>query len=163
MGTMATTTSLAILLPGITFDAPTTTLASFCINRAESEIRGSLARRYDVAALPFTVGTSSSMLTQLAEELSMGFLFKFNSRGGKESISRGNELISSARSTLGLLANGGLDLLDATNGTSVVAERSTNEVIYSSTSAYHMTFDEADPLNWGPDDDKISDIETERA
>lgn len=163
MGTIATTSSLAIFMPGVTFDAATTTLASFCISWAENHVKSSLARRYDVSGLPFTVATTTSMLTSLVEEFAMGYFHKQNSRGSTQSITRGEALLKTAQDKLNDLANGRLDLLDATNGSSVVSERSTNEVIYSSTSAYHTTFDEGDPLGWGPDEDKISDIETERA
>lgn len=162
MGTFCTTTALDTLMPGITFDTATTNLASKCVDWSENWIRAKLSRRYDVAALPFTVSTSTSMLTALGEQMAMGYLYKQISRGSKESITRGNELIDGAQDTVMKISSYECELLGATNGTAVVSDRAGRVEIISSSTAYHTTFDEDDPLNWGPDSDKLSDIDSGR-
>ena len=159
MGLFATTTSLQTLLPGVTFDAATTSLASMCITHAESHIRTSLARRYNFANSPFNTSTSiPTSLTSITEQLAMGYYFKNSSRGSKESISRGEALIREAKDLIKEIANFGADLLD--NSYAVIA--SSQAQVTSSTSDYTATMDEDDPLDWQPDQDKLDDIETDR-
>lgn len=162
MGTFATYTSFATLVPDWTFGAAMNTLGGFCVNWAESQVKARLARRYNVGNAPFTVFTTTSMLTNITEELALGYLFKLSSRGAKQQIDRGNALMESALAQIKDLADHRMDLLDASLGTSVIADRSDSQVIFASMAAYHPTFDEDDPLNWGTDDDKINDIATER-
>ena len=159
MGTFATTTSLQTLMPGISFDAATTSLATMCITWAEGFIRTNLARRYNMSASPFNTSTSiPTYLTSLCEQMAMGYYFKNASRGAKESITRGEALLKFAQSEIMDIANYKKDLVD--NSYALVTNR-TSEVIGSS-SAYHTTFDEDDPINWRVDSDKISDIDSGR-
>src|SRR3990167_603434 len=155
MGTFATTTSLQTLLPGVTFDTATTSLCSLCITWAEGYIRTKLARRYNMAASPFDTSTSiPSSLTSITEQLSMGFYFKNSSRGSKESLSRADALIKAAESQIEEIANFNTDLLN--NSYTVIDNR--NREVYASTSAYHTTFGEDDPLLWDVDPNKLTDI-----
>ncbi len=155
MGTFATTTSLQILMPGTSFDSATTTLCSQCITWAENAVRTRLARRFDVSATIFTTAAQvPGQVTSITEALAIGHYFKLASRGSKESIARGEALISQAMKELEMLASGEVDLLNTSFA--AVSVRS-NEVL-SSTIDYHETFDEDDPLNWGPDSDKLTDI-----
>lgn len=159
MGTFATTTALQTLLPGVSFDTATTSLCSLCITWAEGFVRTSLARRYDMSSSPFNTSTSiPTSLTSITEQLAMGYYFKNSSRGGKESIGRGDSLIKMAQDQLKNIANGTTDLLD--NSYDVIAN-SQREVICS-TSSYHTTFGEDDPTLWNVDEDKLSDIADER-
>lgn len=162
MGTFCTTTSLATLMPGISFDTGTTNLASKCVDWAESYCKQRLSRRYDVSALPFTVHTTSSMLTGLAEQLAMGHLYKNMSRGSKESIGRGDALLKEAKDAIEAIMKHKSDLLDAATGGTPVTERTNLVTVLASYTAYHTTFDEDDPLNWLPDEDKLTDIEDGR-
>ena len=157
MGTFATTTALNTLMPGINFDTATTSLADRCVAWAESWVRGTLSKRYDVSAAPFTTYTSTSHLTCMTEELAMGYLYRHLSRGGKESLSRGDAMVKSAQDAIGAIAAFNADLLDIA-GTAPVATKSTATQILHSASSYHTTFDEDDPLDWSVDDDKLTDI-----
>lgn len=163
MGTFCTTTSLQTLMPGTSFDTGTTNLATKCIEWSENWIKGALSKRYDVSAAPFTVHTTTSMLTSIGEQLAMGFFWKNSSRGSKESITRGNDLIKDAKEQIMAIANYQDGLLDATTGSSLVSERSNNPQVLCNTDSYYTTFDEDNPLNWRPDPDKLDDIEDGRA
>lgn len=159
MGTFATTTSLQTLLPGVSFDTATTSLCSLCITWAEGFIRTSLARRYNMSSSPFNTSTSiPTSLTSITEQLAMGYYFKNSSRGGKESIGRGDSLIKMAQELLKSIANGTADLLD--NNYEIIPN--TQSQVLCSTSSYHTTFGEDDPLLWGVDSNKLSDIADER-
>lgn len=162
MGTFSTYTSLAVLMPGVSFDTSTNNLAARCIDWAEGYIRGQLSRRYNVAQPPFTVYTTTSMLTCLSEQLAMGHLYKNLSRGSKESISRGDALISDAKEQIKRILDKESELLDASTGSVVVSERTTINEVICSTSSYHTTFDEDDPLNWAVDSDKLTQISDDR-
>ena len=159
MGTFATTTSLETLLPGVSFDTATSSLASMCITWAEGFIRTNLARRYNMSSSPFNTSTSiPTYLTSLCEQMAMGYYFKNASRGSKESITRGEALLKFAQTEIMDIASFRKDLVD--NIYALVSNR-TAEVI-ASTSAYHTTFDEDDPINWQVDSDKLSDIDSGR-
>ena len=157
MGTFATTTSLNVLMPGITFDTATTSLADRCISWAEGWAKGKLSKRFDTSASPFTVYTSTSHLTCLTEELAMGNLFKLMSRGGKESLTRGKEMVESAQKAIMDIAQFEADLMGI-DGVTPVSTKSTAVQIIHSASAYHSTFDEDDPIDWAVDGDKLTDI-----
>ena len=155
MGTFATTTSLQTLLPGVTFDTATTSLCSMCITWAESFIRTNLARRYDMSSSPFNTSTSiPTHITSITERMAMGYYFKNSSRGSKESITRGDALINEARTEVLSIAKGETDLVDTSYA--VITERRAG--VYESFSAYHTTFDEDDPIDWGVSDDKLTAI-----
>lgn len=160
MGTFATTTSLQTLLPGVSFDTATSSLCSICITWSENFIRTSLARRYDMSASPFNTSSSIPLhLTSITEKMSMGYYFKNASRGSKESIERGEALLKEAKDEIMAIVKNETDLLD--NSYSVISNRSRE--ILASTSSYHTTFNEDDPIHWGVDSDKISDIDDERS
>lgn len=162
MGAFSTYTSLATLMPGTSFDTATNNLASKCIDQAETYIKQRLSRRYDVSTLPFTINTTTSMVTNLSEAYAMGLLFKYISRGAKESISRGNEILADAKKAIDMIVNHQSDLLDATNGSTPVTERTNLNEVICSTSSYSTTFEEDDPLNWVEDPDKLTDIANDR-
>jgi hypothetical protein len=149
-------------MPGISFDTATTALGLKCTDWAENWIKGKLSKRYDITSPPFTVHTTTSQLTSLAEQMAMGYLYKQISRGSKESIARGDALLEDAKEAVMMIANYECDLLDASLSTSVVNDKSTRVEIISSSSSYHTTFNEDDALNWGPDSDKIKDIANDR-
>lgn len=157
MGTFCTTTALEVLMPGITFDSITTSLAVKCVSWSESWIKSCLSKRFDVSASPFTVYTSTSQLTNICEEMAVGHLHRLMSRGAKESLTRGNEMVKSAQEQCQKICDYGADLMDAA-GTGAVANKSTAQQVMHSATDYHSTFDEDDPINWSIDVDKESDI-----
>ncbi len=157
MGTLCTTTSLNILMVGVVFDTNTTNLASKCISWSENWIKGALSKRYDTNELPFTVETSTSMLTSFTEQLAIGHLWKQMSRGSKESLTRGDQIIKDVREAVLRIADYKDDLLDATTGSIAVAERTDNYQIIT-TPNYSNTFDEDNALCWKVDKDKLEDI-----
>jgi hypothetical protein len=162
LGTFATTTSLDTLIPGVDLSTVTaSSLASKCITWAENHVKAKLAKRYDVSSW----NTSTSVppqITSITEMLASGYFFKKISRGAPASIERGNESLADGNEQLMALANRDCDLVDTAG--SFVNERTdeVSETVISSTTAYHTTFDEDDPINWVIDPDKVSDIQSGR-
>jgi hypothetical protein len=84
------------------------------------------------------------------------------SRGGKEAVKRGKELIDMVTENLKDVAEYKRDVLD-TAGSVIPDMSNTAYRLESSTINYVPTFNEDDPLNWQVDPDKIDDIEDERS
>lgn len=162
MGIYATTTSLDTLMPGVTFDTATTALASKLITRAENEVNKYLSRRYDLSGSPFDTSTSiPPLVTSLTEMIAEGYFWKANSRGGKESLARGEGLLKDARENLKMLAEYKADLLD-TSGDPVADMTSPSYRVLSNTTNYTPTFAEDSETSWAVDGDKLDDIASER-
>lgn len=160
MGTYATTSSLEILMVGTAFDTATSSLATKLITHAEDEIDKWLSKRYDISA--FSTSTAvPPLVTSLAETLSEGYMYQRMSRGGKEWMARGKELITQATENLKLIADYKLDLVDS-SGSPITDMSNTAYRCLSNTDSYSSTFDEDSELNWAVDTDKIQDIEDGR-
>lgn len=144
---------------GTNFDTATTSLASKLITHAENEVNKWISKRYDVSS--FTSTSIPPLVTSLSETLAEGYLYQRMSRGGKESLGRGKELISQATENLKMISEYKLDILDA-NGDVLADMSNTSYRILSSTSEYSDTFNEDDPLSWAVDQDKLDDIDSGR-
>lgn len=162
MGTYATTTTLDTRMLGITFDTATTNIASEAISDAENEIDKYLSKRYDLSASPFnTTTTIPPMVTTMCLWLAQGYMYLDMSRGGKESMDRGQMYINRAIKNLELIRDFKVDLVDSNK--SAIADVSTGAMrVLSNTKDYTPTFGEDDPLNWKVDTDKLSDISDSR-
>lgn len=160
MGLYATTTSLADIMVGTTFDTLTSTLMGKMITHGENEINKFISKRYDVGA--FTSTSIPPLLTSLNETLAEGYYFLRNSRGGGEdSVKYGSLLIKQAQENLKMIANRELDLLDS-SGDPVAEFANSSYKILSSSSNYAPTFNEDDELSWKVDENKLDDIDSER-
>lgn len=95
------------------------------------------------------------------EQWSEGLLYIRQSRGGKESITRGEKMIEMVRKNLEDVAAYKLDVIGA-GGSVIDDSENTAFDIRSSTVDYSPTFNEDDPLSWAVDSDKLDDIESER-
>jgi CTP-dependent riboflavin kinase len=155
MGTYATTTAIEIMMIGTSFDTATTSLVGKCIEWAENEIDKQLGGRYDVAAFKVTV---PPMVKTMAEMLSMGYAYENLSRGGKESLTRGKNIVDRVMSNLKALAEQKLDLVDADGA--IIDDILGGGQVYSTTDGYKNTFDERSPLNWAVDPTKLSDLDS---
>jgi len=165
MGTYCTTTALDTIMVGVTFDAATNSLAGLCITQAETEIRKHLSRRYAMGtgtafALTTTAATPP-MVTTICEWYSSGLLYTYQSRGGKESLTRGKELRKMATDNLESIADYEQELND-TSGANIIDKPKTSFRVLSNTTNFTETFLEDDPLNWVVDRDKLSDISDSR-
>lgn len=163
MGTYATTTSLATLMLGTDFsNTATVSLASKCVDQAEAEIDKYLARRYDLSSAYFQTSTSTPPIVQSwCEQLAMGYMYRQLSRGGKEGMERGKELINGVLANLQMVADWKLNIADSAG--SVIPEGSSSAYrVLANTSDYSNTFNEDDELNWAVDTDKLDDIDAER-
>ena len=160
MGLYCSTTSLATIMIGTTFDSITTALAAKLITHAENEVNKYLSKRYDISA--FNTSTSiPPLVTSLTETLAEAYMQRRMSRGGKEILAYAKDLIKDTTDNLKLIADYKLDLVNTAG--SVIADMSqTAYRVLSSTSGYTPTFDEDDELNWSPDESKLSDIANER-
>jgi hypothetical protein len=144
---------------GTTFDSVTTALADKMITHAENEINKYLSKRYDISAFQSTV---PPLVTSLCETLAEGYMHWRMSRGGKDSMNRGKEMIKEVQSNLLLIQGYKSDILNSSGA--IIDDMSTTSFrIQSSTVDYHNTFNEDDPLDWTVDPDKLSAIEDERS
>lgn len=160
MGTYCTTTSLQTLMIGTTFDSITTALANKMITHSENEINKYLSKRYDLTV--FSTSTSTPpLVTSLAETLSEGYMHQRMSRGGKDAMNRGKDLIKQAIENLKLIADYKLDLVN-TSGSVISDMSQTAYRVLCSTSDYPNTFNEDSELNWEVNQTKLDDIESER-
>jgi len=160
MANFATTTSLQTLMVGITWDTATSALANKCITHAEDKfILPILSVRYDISG--WTAGTVPPSVISMSEEIAMGLMARYMSRGSKESLTRAKEIIDPVMIQLNKIAEFKAHLFDS-NG-SLIPDLSTGAYfIKSNTEDYHNTFNVDDPVDWGIDADQLDDIATER-
>lgn len=161
MGTFCTTTSLQTLMPGTNFDSATTSLATECISQAEDKIREVLSARYDMSSAYFQTSTSIPPIVQTwAKWLSMGYMYEFLARGGKEAYVRSDRSIKRAMDNMEKVVSYKANILDSSG--SMIPEGSNSYSMTATTSDYTETFGEDDPLNWKVDPDKLDDIADDR-
>lgn len=161
MGTFATTSSLAVKMVGTVFDTATTALASACIYDAENELKKRLCKRYDFTAAPFNTTTSiPPILTSLTETLAIGYMYENMARGSKEGYVRADRYIERVMENVDALLEGEAQLTDSSGN--LVSEIDGDWRVRINTSDYSPTFNEDDPSNWRPDQDKLDAIEDER-
>lgn len=147
----------------VTFDSVTTALATEMINDAEAEVNKYISRRYDIADSYFQTTTSIPPLVRsLATTLAEGFMWGRMSRGSKESLQRGKELVDHAIENLTLISEFEADLTQ-TNGSLVPDNSDSYKRVLSNTEDYANTFNEDDSLLWQVDPDKLEDIDSERS
>lgn len=162
MGTYCTTTSLDTIMIGVNFDTATTALATKMITHAENEVNKYLSKRYDISGSTFQTTTSiPPLVTSLTERLAEGYTWKAISRGSKESLTRGKDLIKDVIENLKMIADYKLDLLD-TSGSVLVDMSNTAYRVLCNTTNYTNTFNEDSELSWAIDSDKLDDISSER-
>lgn len=161
MGTFCTTTTLEILMPGTNFTNGVVTLASQCITDAENKIREKMSDRYDVSSDAWQTSTSTPPVVKTwCQWLSMGYLYENLSRGGKDAYKRADRYIEKAMSNMENVLEFKANVLDSTGST--ITDSPQGFELTSTSINYHDTFDEGDPIYWGPDEDKIDDISDER-
>ena len=156
MGNYCTTTSLDTLMVGVSFDTATSALADKCITWAEDEINKKLAKRFDVSTW---TTTTPPLVISLCEQLSQGYMHQQLSRGGVESMTRGQTYIDRVTDNLNMLAENKLQLVDST-GSAIT--RLSGLGVMSNTKDYTPTFAEDSELNWSVDTDKLADISDSR-
>lgn len=146
---------------GTTFDTATTSLATKLITHSENEINKMISKRYDISSFNINAASVPPLITSIAETLTEGYMYHRMSRGSKEGLAHGKELISQAMDNLKAIADYKLDLVDS-SGDVITDMSQTAYRILSNTSDYSNTFNEDDPLDWAVDEDKLDDIEDER-
>jgi hypothetical protein len=161
MGLFATTTSLETKMIGTVFDTATVSLASACIYDAENEIKKHLCKRYDFTASPFLTTTSiPPIVTTLTETLAVGYMYENMARGSKEGYARSDRYIERVMANIKQLLDGEAQLTDSSGN--LVDEIAGDWAIYATTN-YEPTFNEDEPVNWKPDQDKLDDIDSDRS
>jgi len=161
MGLYCTTTSLAILMVGTTFDSATTSLADKLIIHAENEVNKWLSKRYEIENFNTTSTAVPPLVTSLTETLAEGYMYQRMARGGKEALAQAKTLIDQALTNLKLISEYKLDLTDS-SGNVITDMSNTAYRVLSNQEQYTPTFNEDDSLNWEIDPDKLSDISDER-
>ena len=159
MGNYCTTTALSLVMIGVDFTvANGTTLAAKAITHAEAEVNKYLSKRYDISSTTFQTTTSiPPMVTMLTEKLAEGYMWRWLSRGSKETLTRGEALIKDAKENLSLIANYKSDVLD-TSGDPLADMSNTAFSVRCNTTDYSNTFNEDDEKAWAVDEDKVDDI-----
>jgi hypothetical protein len=161
MGLFATTSSLSTKMIGTVFDTATVALASACIYDAENELKKHLCKRYDFTASPFLTTTSiPPVLTTLAETLAVGYMYENMARGSKDGYSRADRYIERVMDNVKQLLAGEAQLTDTSGN--LVDEIDGDWKVYT-TENYTPTFNEDDPKNWTPSQDKLDDIDSDRS
>jgi len=144
---------------GTEFDTATSALADKMLTHAENEINKYISKRYDISS--FVSGSVPPLLTSLCETLAEGYMHQRMSRGGKESMKRGQDLIDGVIKNLEGIRDYKMDVAN-TAGSIVTDMSQTAYRVLSNTTGYSSTFNEDDPLNWKVDQDKLDDISDER-
>lgn len=163
MATYATTSALQLVMTGVNFSATNMqTLASKAIDHAEAEVNKHLSKRYDLSAAYFQTTTSVPPLVRtLTEQYAEGQMWKWISRGSKESVDRGTAMIDGAIKNLEAIRDYKADLYD-TLGSVISDFSNTAYRVHCSTTDYAPTANEDDELSWKVDSDKLNAIATER-
>ena len=167
MGTYCTSTSLQTLLVDVTLTGAGTTLTANlidkCIDKSEQIINGYIGKRYDLGSVYFQTSSSIPPLVRsLGEDIAEGLYYMRSSRGGKESIQRGTDLVKDAKETLKMLQEYDISLSD-TAGSLVPEGANSDYQVDCSTSDYHDTFDLDTGSSWAIDNDRLEDIESYRS
>jgi translation initiation factor 2B subunit (eIF-2B alpha/beta/delta family) len=158
VGTYATSTALQTVMVGVTFNTATSSLVSKAMDHAESEVNKYLSKRFDLSTDTFQTAASIPPLVRtLTERIAEGYSWQWLSRGQKDLIERGKDLVKVAQENLKLIAEGDADLY-ATSG-SIITEMSNSAYsVRCTTTNYAPTFDEGPETSWVPDPDKLDDI-----
>lgn len=135
------------------------TLASDCITDAENEINKRLSVKYDVSGWTTFALTPPAVQT-LCKWLALGYLHEATARGSKEAYARADRYIKKAMDNINDILEGDAALVDSSGA--VIDEDSDDNPVYCNTTNYSPTFNEDSPVNWGPDQDKLDDIDDER-
>lgn len=159
----STTTTLQLTLYGVNFSAANmTTLAAKAIEHSEAEINKYLSKRYDLSSSTFQTTTSiPPIVRMMSERLAEGYMWKWVSRGSKESIERGEGMIKDVISNLESIRSYKMDILN-TAGSIITELSNTAYRVQCSTSDYQNTFNEDDSTSWVSDPDKLEDISDAR-
>lgn len=92
--------------------------------------------------------------------LALGYLYEATARGSKEAYARADRYIKKAEKNLEDILNGDAALVDSSGA---LIETDSDEMpVHCNTTDYSPTFNEDSSVNWGPDQDKLDDIDDER-
>lgn len=148
-------------MAGTVNNSATVSLASACIYDAENEIKKHLSKRYDFSVAPFlTTTTIPPIVTTMTETLAIGYVYENMARGSKEGYARADRYIQRVMDNIASLLAGEAQLTDSSGD--LITEIDGDWTVYS-TDTYTPTFNEDDPSQWAPDDDKLDDIDSDRS
>jgi len=92
--------------------------------------------------------------------LALGYLHEATSRGSKEAYARADRYIKKAQQNITDIIDGKAALVDSSGD--LIETDSEEGQVYCNTTDYSPTFNEDSSVNWGPDQDKLDDIDSER-
>jgi hypothetical protein len=129
---------------------------------ADDDIRGHLAKRYDVSSSYFQTSTSAPpLLRKVGQDLTIGYIIEGLSRGSKEDQARSDRYLKRGFSLLEKIANFEMEIFD-TAGSLIPGSTTNYAGVKENSSGYHNTFNEDAPTSWAIDQNKLDDIEDER-
>ena len=156
---VATTTTLSVRMPDVDFDSLTTSLVSACIDDAEAEVNKWVSRRYSLTSYQTTTAAIPPMMRSLTIKLAEGYFWQRNSRGSKESLTRGNNLEKGVLANLKDLSEYKASLVD-TAGALIPNDTNNGAFrVLCNTTDYRDTFNEGPSSKWKVDPDKLDDID----
>lgn len=159
MSFYATTTALTTRMPDVDFDSLTTLLVTDCITDGEAEVNKWLSRRYSLAGYQTTTAAIPPMMRTLTIRLAEGYFWQRNSRGAKESLARGRELIKYALDNLKDICDYKASLVDTAGSLIPTDENAGAFRVLSSTTDFRDTFNEGKSSQWKVDRDKLDEID----
>jgi phage gp36-like protein len=162
-GRYMTSTTLDLVMVGVNFSAADmATLSAKAVTQAEAEVDKYLSKRYDLSSSPFDTSTSiPPIVISLSEQIAEAYMWRWMSRGSKESLKRAKDMLEGAQANLESIRDYEMDLID-TAGDVVADKEDTAFRVECNTSTYTPTFAEDKETNWAVDSDKIQDIADSR-
>ncbi len=156
---VATITALSVRMPDLDFDSLTTAMVEASFEDAENEINKWLSRRYDLSPYQTTTASIPPMMRSLAIRLAEAYTWQRNSRGSKESLTRGNSIEKQVLANLLDLREYKASLVD-TAGALIPDDKNNGAFrVLSNTKDYRDTFNEGPSSGWKLDATKRQDIE----
>lgn len=158
-----TFTSIQYRMLGTDFtNSNSAALFSEAATAADDDIRGKLAKRFDISSTYFQTSTSAPpLLRKVGQDLVIAYMIEGLSRGSDNDHKRADKYYKRAMSVLDELANYTMNLYD-TSGSLIAASTTNRAGVKSNTSDYYNTFNEDAIENWKVDPDKLDDISDER-
>lgn len=164
MGVFVNTfTSIQYRMLGTDFtNSNSAALFSEAATAADDDIRGKLAKRYDISSSYFQTSTSAPpLLRKVGQDLVIAYMIEGLSQGSENDHKRADKYYKRAMMVLDDLAQFKMNLYN-TSGSLIAASSSNHAGVKSNTVDYYNTFNEDAIENWSVDEDKLDDISDER-
>ena len=131
------------------------------VGRADTIINSKIARRYDVSGYD-TAGSVPPILRTLSEDISSYYTFRAAFSQDNQNVNDWTDKFNEAIVVLDEIRDGNMDLVNTAGAIIGEVLSTTVQYVDSNTIDYQSFFDCDEPLDWGPDPDKLTDISDKR-